>query len=82
MVHLAIGFTGVRPSPLFEQLGVNLDSRTRIVVDEDLRAAPVVVAAGDAVIGASLVVNAIADGRRAAATCDRILQAAPRAAAV
>jgi len=45
-----------------------------IAVDDALRAGPVVVAAGDAVVGASLVVNAIADGRRAAATCDRLLQ--------
>jgi NADPH-dependent glutamate synthase beta subunit-like oxidoreductase len=42
----------------------------------------VVVAAGDAVIGAALVVDAIAAGREAAATCDRLLREVPRAAAV
>jgi glutamate synthase (NADPH/NADH) small chain len=82
MVFLAIGFAGVRPSPLFDQLGVTLDGGARIAVDGEFRAGPVVVAAGDAVIGASLVVNAIADGRIAALTCDRLLQALPRAAAL
>ncbi|HEY8674658.1 MAG TPA: glutamate synthase subunit beta [Candidatus Dormibacteraeota bacterium] len=74
LVLLAIGFAGVRPSPLFAQLGVRLQHDALIAVDDALRAGPVVVAAGDAVVGASLVVNAIADGRRAAATCDRLLQ--------
>lgn len=79
LVMLAIGFAGVRPSPLFDQLGVALDGG-RVSVDADLRAAPTVVAGGDAVQGASLVVNAIADGRRAAATCDRILSSVASAA--
>ena len=74
MVMLAIGFAGLRPSPLFEQLGVSLDEvDSRITVGDDLRAGPVVVAAGDAVLGAALVVDAIASGRRAAATCDVLL---------
>ena len=81
LVLLAIGFAGVRPSPLFDQLGVAVTSGGRIGVDHDLRAGPAVVAAGDAVIGAALVVNAIADGRRAAATCDRILSTSTRTAA-
>ena len=82
LVFLAIGFAGVRPSPLFEQLGVELDRGALVRVDADLRAGSGVVAAGDAVIGAALVVNAIADGRRAAATCDRLLQDDRAAAAV
>jgi glutamate synthase (NADPH) small chain len=82
LVLLAIGFSGVRPSPLFAQLGVDLVDGARIAVDEDMRAGRVVVAAGDAVIGAALVVDAIAAGRRAAATCDLVLQEAPRTAAV
>ena len=81
MVMLAIGFSGVRPSPLFEQLGVQLDGG-RVGVDADLRATTVVTAAGDAVQGASLVVNAIADGRRAAATCDRLLSSVAGATAI
>jgi len=74
MVMLAIGFAGLRPSPLFEQLGVGLDEGdSRITVGDDNRAGPVVVAAGDAVLGAALVVDAIASGRLAAATCDVLL---------
>jgi glutamate synthase (NADPH/NADH) small chain len=80
LVMLAIGFSGVRPSPLFAQLDVSLDAETQIVVDNDLSAGPVVVAAGDAVMGAALVVNAIASGRRAAATCDLLLRDEARAA--
>jgi glutamate synthase (NADPH/NADH) small chain len=82
LVFLAIGFAGVRPSPLFDQLGVSLTADTLIDVDGDFRAGAVVVAGGDAVQGASLVVNAIADGRGAAATCDRFLRSGARAAAV
>ncbi len=82
LVLLAIGFSGVRPSPLFEQLGVDLVDEARIAVDHRLRAGRVVVAAGDAVMGAALVVDAIAAGRRAAAECDRLLQETPQAAAV
>ena len=70
------------PLPLFAQLGVDLEGGARIAVDGELRAGAVVVAAGDAVMGAALVVDAIAAGRRAAATCDRLLQEATRAAAV
>ncbi|GAC1343376.1 MAG: glutamate synthase subunit beta [Candidatus Dormibacteria bacterium] len=75
LVLLAIGFAGVRPSPLFDQLGVAVTGG-RVSVDDGLRAAPVVVAAGDAVLGAALVVNAIAQGRHAAASCDRLLATA------
>jgi glutamate synthase (NADPH) small chain len=82
LVLLAIGFSGVRPSRLFSQLGVDLVDGARIRVDEGLLASPTVVAAGDAVIGAALVVDAIAAGRRAAATCDLVLQEAPRTAAI
>jgi glutamate synthase (NADPH/NADH) small chain len=74
---LAIGFEGVRPQPLLDGLGVVLrDDRTLPV---EMPAADgegtIVVAAGDAVTGAALVVTAIADGRRAALECDRRLGA-------
>ena len=60
--------------PLFQQLGVGLDEGdSRITVGVDNRAGSVVVAAGDAVLGAALVVDAIASGRLAAATCDVLL---------
>jgi glutamate synthase (NADPH/NADH) small chain len=80
LVLLAIGFAGVRPSPLFGQLGVELRDRALIAVDVELRAGPVVVAAGDAVMGAALVVDAMAAGRQAAATCNLLLEKAARVA--
>ncbi|MFN2452532.1 MAG: glutamate synthase subunit beta [Candidatus Dormibacteria bacterium] len=76
LVLLAIGFAGVRPSPLFAQLGVGLTPSGRIDVTDEQRAAPRVVAAGDAVLGAALVVNAIAEGRRAAAAACAHLEGA------
>jgi glutamate synthase (NADPH) small chain len=80
LVLLAIGFAGVRPSPLFAQLGVDIHDDGRIAVDDALGAGGAVVAAGDAVMGAALVVDAMAAGRRAAATCDLLLLDAARAA--
>ena len=72
LVLLAIGFTGVRESPLYEQLEAPLDARHCLASDTEA-VAPVVAACGDAVTGAALVVTAIASGRRAAATCDALL---------
>lgn len=72
---LAIGFEGVRRQPLLEQLGLGA-ATTRLGI-EPTGERPVVVAAGDAVTGAALVVTAIADGRRAAAACARRLQPEP-----
>ncbi len=77
LVLLAIGFGGVRTSPLFEQLGAQLDAAGRISGG----GAGNVVACGDAVLGASLVVNAIADGRRAATECQRLLRSRTAATA-
>ncbi|MDQ6714574.1 MAG: glutamate synthase subunit beta [Actinomycetota bacterium] len=82
LVFLAIGFRGVRSSPLFAQLGVDLVDGALIAVDNELAAGPGVTAAGDAVIGAALVVDAIAAGRRAAATCERLLHERAQATAV
>jgi glutamate synthase (NADPH/NADH) small chain len=76
LVLLAIGFSGVRPSPLFEQLGIDVDAAGRLSAD----GAGAVVAAGDAVLGAVLVVDAIAEGRRAGTACDRLLRSQRRAA--
>jgi glutamate synthase (NADPH/NADH) small chain len=76
LVLLAVGFSGVRPSPLYEQLGIEVDSAGRISGD----GAGAVVAAGDAVLGAALVVDAIAQGRRAATACDRLLRSQRRTA--
>lgn len=76
LVLLAMGFTGVEPSPLYESLGVPLGPRGTIVADAHHRT-PVdgVFAAGDARRGASLIVWAIREGRDAAAAVGRYLAA-------
>jgi glutamate synthase (NADPH/NADH) small chain len=74
MVLLALGFTGPETDGLLSQLGVLIDTRGNIAVDEDkATTVPRVFAAGDAARGQSLVVWAIADGRRAARSVDKFL---------
>ncbi len=74
MVLLAMGFLGPETSGLLSQLGVLLDGRGNVSVDEDkMTSVPRVFAAGDMARGQSLVVWAIADGRRAAKGVDRYL---------
>ncbi len=71
---LALGFTGPDAQPLVDQLGVRLDARGNIAVDVDLATnVRGVYCAGDAERGASLVVWAIAEGRRVARSVDRAL---------
>lgn len=71
---LAVGFTGPEREPL-ERLGVKLDGRGNVVTDESGQSSvPRIFAAGDAQRGQSLVVWAIADGRRVAASVDRFLR--------
>jgi glutamate synthase (NADPH/NADH) small chain len=73
---IAIGFEGVRPQGLLDGLGALVDAQgtlgTALAGGDD---GPLVLAAGDAVTGAALVVTAIADGRRAALACDERLRA-------
>jgi glutamate synthase (NADPH/NADH) small chain len=76
LVLLAIGFDGVACPSLVEGLGARLGESGAVAVDADFRAAPGVYASGDATRGASLIVWAIAEGRQAAAACDRFLAAA------
>ncbi|MGH7685498.1 MAG: FAD-dependent oxidoreductase, partial [Candidatus Dormibacteria bacterium] len=79
LVLLAIGFDGATPGPLLDGLGVAQDRRRNLVVDESFATgAPGVFAAGDAMRGAALIVNAIADGRGAARSCDRYLMGVSR----
>ncbi|MGE5247106.1 MAG: glutamate synthase subunit beta [Verrucomicrobiota bacterium] len=67
LVLLAMGFVHVEHGPLVRDLGVALDPRGNIVTDGNLMTTvPGVFAAGDAAMGASLVVRAIDTGRRAA----------------
>jgi glutamate synthase (NADPH) small chain len=72
---LAIGFEGVRYQRLLEELGVDvLAGGTLAAGCSEEPVTPIVVAAGDAVTGAALVVTAIAEGRRAASVVDRRLR--------
>lgn len=67
LVLLAMGFTNPVYEGLIEQLGVELDQRHNVKVDENQKTSTdKVFAAGDASTGASLVVRCIASGRKAA----------------
>jgi glutamate synthase (NADPH/NADH) small chain len=74
LVLLAMGFTGPVRSGMIEQLGLELDHRGNVKTGEDYQSsAPGVFAAGDMRRGQSLVVWAIAEGRKAAAAIDKFL---------
>ncbi len=74
LVLLAMGFVHVEHGPLVHDLGLALDGRGNIVVDADrMTSREGVFAAGDSILGASLVVRAIDAGREAAAGIDRYL---------
>ena len=75
LVLLALGFLHVEHGPLIEQLGVELDARGNIAVDSRYHSSvDGIFAAGDCQSGASLVVRAIDQGRRAAAFVHEYLQ--------
>ncbi|HVO10016.1 MAG TPA: glutamate synthase subunit beta [Vicinamibacteria bacterium] len=77
LVLLALGFLGPEKGGILEQLGVALDGRGNVATGDDQATnVPGVFAAGDMRRGQSLVVWAIAEGRRAAETADRYLKAA------
>jgi glutamate synthase (NADPH/NADH) small chain len=72
---LAMGFIGPERAGLVEQYGLALDARGNIRTDASgATSVPGVFAAGDASRGQSLVVWAIADGRRVAAGTDAWLR--------
>jgi glutamate synthase (NADPH/NADH) small chain len=67
LVLLAMGFAGPVRGGLLEELGVVLDTRGNVVTDTSyMTSQEGVFAAGDARRGQSLVVWAIAEGRKAA----------------
>lgn len=75
LAFLAMGFTRIEHGPLIEHFGLEVTPRGSLKVDADyMTTAPGVFAAGDSVLGASLVVRAIALGRSAAAAIDRYLR--------
>ncbi len=78
LVLLAMGFTGPVKNGLIEQLGVELDARGNVKADENfMTSVPGVFAAGDARRGQSLVVWAIAEGRKAAEGVHQWLMSQP-----
>jgi len=71
LVLLAMGFLGPVRNGLIEQLGVKLDARGNVATDDrHMSSVPGVFAAGDMRRGQSLVVWAIAEGRKAARGID------------
>jgi glutamate synthase (NADPH/NADH) small chain len=75
LVLLAMGFTGPVRSGLLDALGVDHDRRGNVATDENyMSAVPGVFAAGDARRGQSLIVWAIAEGRKAAHAIDTFLK--------
>lgn len=75
LVLLAMGFVHPVHEGLVSELDLALDARRNILGDDRQRTShDKVFAAGDALTGASLVVRAIASGRRAAENIDRFLR--------
>jgi glutamate synthase (NADPH/NADH) small chain len=80
LVLIATGFTGPRKTGLLDELGVALDARGNVSTDEHyMTSVPGVFAGGDMRRGQSLVVWAIAEGRRAAQEIDAFLMKSPGA---
>ncbi len=75
LVLLAMGFVGPIRTGMIEQLGVKLDARGNVATDENsMTSVPGIFAAGDMRRGQSLIVWAIAEGRRAAQGIDRYIR--------
>jgi glutamate synthase (NADPH/NADH) small chain len=71
---IAIGFSGPEPDGIIEQLGLQLDRRGNLAVDDNyMTSVPSIFAAGDNRRGQSLVVWAISEGRCAAHAVDKYL---------
>ena len=74
LVLLAMGFLHMEPGSLTRDWNLALDKRGNVIVDSNFMTSTAgVFAAGDAVMGASLVVRAIFQGRQAAAGVTRYL---------
>jgi glutamate synthase (NADPH) small chain len=79
LVLLAMGFLGPVKSGMVEQLGVQIDPRGNIATDDNyMSSVPGIFAAGDTRRGQSLVVWAIAEGRKAARAVDVYLMGASK----
>ncbi|MBI2893785.1 MAG: glutamate synthase subunit beta [Deltaproteobacteria bacterium] len=76
LLLIAMGFVGPERDGLLDQLGVALDPRGNVAAQGGRTSAPKVFAGGDMVRGQSLVVHAIAEGRRVARSVDAFLDRA------
>ena len=75
LVLLALGFLHVEYGPLVRDLGLKTDPRGNLAVDANhMTSLPGVFAAGDTILGASLVVRAVDLGRKMAASVDAYLR--------
>jgi glutamate synthase (NADPH/NADH) small chain len=75
LVLLAMGFVHPALDGILSELNLELDHRRNIKVDQSqLTSTHKVFAAGDSVSGATLVVNAIASGRKVAKEIDKFLK--------
>jgi len=82
LVLIAIGFSGPVRNGLLEQLPFELDGRGNLKTDESyMTSVPGIFSAGDARRGQSLVVWAIAEGRKAAHHIDKFLMGGSQLAA-
>ena len=74
LVLIAVGFTHPQREGLLDGLGVDLDRRGNVRAGTFSTSVDRVYAAGDARVGASLIVTAIAEGRRCARVVDGALR--------
>ncbi|MEN8204336.1 MAG: FAD-dependent oxidoreductase [Bacteroidota bacterium] len=75
LILLAMGFVHPVHEGLLQELGIDLDSRKNVQVNTQMATnVGKVFATGDAAKGASLVVTAIASGRKAARQIDDYLK--------
>ena len=82
LVLVAVGFTGPEQEGLLDGLGVELDLRGNVSAPAYVSTQNGIFAAGDARVGQSLIVTAIAEGRRCARVVDRFLKDAEPVTAV
>jgi glutamate synthase (NADPH/NADH) small chain len=73
LVLLAMGFLGPMRNGMIEQLGLGLDARGNVATNDYQSSVEGIFAAGDMRRGQSLVVWAIAEGRKAAEAVDKYL---------
>lgn len=78
LVILALGFEHVEHTGLVKSLRLELDGQGNITVNNFQTSEPAVFAAGDAILGSSLVARAIFSGRQAAEAIDQWLKLARR----